>query len=356
MKRIAVFGFAVAAQTFGGEINDEELYNQWLDAQGFVINGNGNETLTIFKDNTSVSDENVAIPGKAFAGGIASGFFGEHSGFNTCLVSGMSLGSDLGKLVSHIKQRDLNKTLSDIEHIFNDVKSALKDCKGAVSNLAPIIDAYKHVRSVQDLLHKMKANVLQWDEVMLGELEQAAQFCTFQAPSANKCGAVIGKGLRQLVIGDNPQLELEAPKKAEFMKGLVKGLLGDSTDIKDCTDDGTVVLTAAFSMIKDIKQRKLEEFVKDAATLMQTLKPFLLSCKDAKDDFKPFLDIMKDVKTKADLYNKIKRNALDNDEQVLDEVGNMLYSCTYKRPDGGKCGHSLGRVMRLFMIHDAMVV
>lgn len=56
---------------------------------------------------------------------------------------------------------------------------------------------------------------------------------------------------------------------------------------------------------------------------------------------------------------KIKKNALDNDAEVLDRVGDMFSSCTFKKPSAEHCGDDMGTIVKLFAIgsgKDAEVV
>merc|ERR1712000_547323 len=76
-------------------------------------------------------------------------------------------------------------------------------------------------------------------------------------------------------------------------------------------------------------------------------------CKSAAGALKPFLSILQGVHSPSDLYKKLKKNGLDNDEAIIDAFEGAGKYCTFAEPDGRKCGKSLGRPIRLILIGKA---
>jgi len=254
--------------------------------------------------------------------------------------------------VSDIKHRDVNATLTDISELLSDVSASLQTCKAASENLKPVVDAIKDIHSMQDAMAHMKKNILRWDAEMLSELEKAAQFCTFQSPNGHKCGQMIGKGTRQLIVGDSPEFAAlgQMGGKKDFIKGFLQALSVNPEDVQECVVDESRVVGDAKKAITDLKNHNFEAFIADTGALLLHLKDSFGDCKTAIKDLDVYRHIMDDVHSKSDMYNKIKKNALDNDEKVMDLVGDMGSSCTFKKPSGLQCGSDLGTIVRLFLI------
>lgn len=301
--------------------------------------------------------QNLEIPVKDFAGGMAAGFFGESSGFEACMATGSDLEKDVGGLLSDLKHHKLGPAAEDLSAIFGDIKHSLDACKDAGHSLTEIADALKDIHSVQDMLFHIKADILQWDAVMLDELEHAAKVCSFKQPDAHECGRLIGKGSRQLIIGDSPKFILgEEKMNVKFLEGMLTALLGKTSDIKVCVGHTGDMAEHAKKVIVDLKARKLEKVFEDIAGLLTASKSAVVDCKEASKALEPFLHIMDGVTKKGDLYRKIKHNALNNDAEVLDQIQDMFSSCTFKKPNAEKCGGDIGTIERLFLIGNVTEV
>merc|ERR1711862_606055 len=96
----------------------------------------------------------------------------------------------------------------------------------------------------------------------------------------------------------------------------------------------------------------------DAHKVLTRFQHSVADCKDAAGELKPFLQILKGVKSPADLVGKLKRNLLDNDEAILDDFADVGKFCTFRAPDGAKCGEALATPIRLVLLgtqHHALL-
>jgi len=59
-----------------------------------------------------------------------------------------------------------------------------------------------------------------------------------------------------------------------------------------------------------------------------------------------------EAKNPADVYQKIRQNLLAHDAQILAFMEDMGKSCTFKAPDGNKCGYDLGSIVRKTLVVD----
>jgi len=249
---------------------------------------------------------------------------------------------DVGGLVSDLKKRKFGPAAGELSAVFGDIKHSLEECKSAGHDVTELTAALKDVHSVQDMLFHIKADILKWDRVMLDELGHAGQVCTFQSPDGHECGKTIGKGSRHLLIGDSPKSILGDEKiNTSFLHGMLTALLGENTEVKHCVGDLGVTAGHAKDAIGHLKKRELEKVFKDFGGLMDSTKIALADCKAVKNALEPFLHIT---------TKQMRKNALDNDKQVLDEVQNMFSSCTYVKPNGEKCGADIGTIVRLFLV------
>merc|ERR1711934_334826 len=96
--------------------------------------------------------------------------------------------------------------------------------------------------------------------------------------------------------------------------------------------------------------------VGDIQTLVGAFQHSVSDCKAAVADLAPYKHIMDNVTKPHDLYEKLKKNALANDEAVLDSFEDAAKYCTFQSPDGEKCGESVGTPIRLILIGKSAVV
>jgi hypothetical protein len=140
--------------------------------------------------------------GKIFMEGFLEGFLGNGKHIKACIAESVKTEEDLVKMISHLKAHNFNASISDIQALVTDVSQDISTCKDAGKDLKPIMDAFKGVHSIKDLMNKLKENFLAHDKEFIQILEDALEVCTFGAPDARKCGADLGKQTRSLVIGD----------------------------------------------------------------------------------------------------------------------------------------------------------
>jgi len=291
------------------------------------------------------------VPGQEFGEGFISGFFGDESTFADCLSDVASMSQEFSSVVVDLKARNFSGAVGEVVGMFGDVQISLVECKAVGAAAQDILVALKDVRSVKDLLHRMKINILHWDDKMLDELERAAKVCTFQAPNAAECGRLIGTGARQLVIGDDPVSMLGHPRnKLAFVQGLLTALIGDTVDIKACAQGVSGFEGQVKKTLSDIKAHDVGAAIDDMTNMVANVSVVIRDCKGAAQDLAPYLHILDDVHSNGDLYQKIKRHALDNDVEVLDRIEDMFSSCTFVRPNARTCGEDMGTIVRLFVI------
>jgi len=146
--------------------------------------------------------------GQVFLDGFIGGFIGEATHIRKCVAQSEKLAKDAVGLMVDLKAHKFNRTIHDIEALVQDVGAELPSCKGAGEDLKPILEAFKGVHSIKDLMQKLKTNFLAHDREFLNLIEDELQACTFGAPDAHKCGSDLGEQVRSLVVGD--QLSFEA--------------------------------------------------------------------------------------------------------------------------------------------------
>jgi len=263
---------------------------------------------------------------------------------------------DAVSLMGDLKAHRFNESVSDIEALIQDVGAELPACQGASKDLLPILEAFKDVKSIHDLMEKLKNNFLSHDRNILNILEDEIEVCTFGAPDAHKCGEDLGKQVRSLVIGDQKSLMLPGPPSKIFMKGFVEGFLGKAEHIKACIDHVADTSKTLAKMISDIKSHQFNSTISDIQELVSEVAEDLSSCKGAGQDLAPLLTAFKDVHSIKDLTNKLKDNFLAHDKEMIDILEDMIQVCTFGAPDAHKCGEDLGRETRSLVIGDQFAV
>jgi len=96
--------------------------------------------------------------------------------------------------------------------------------------------------------------------------------------------------------------------------------------------------------------------VQDIDQLVHAFSASASDCKAAVSDLQPFLHILDGIHSPGDLYAKLKKNGLDNDEAILDSFEGATKFCTFAEPNGHKCGKSLGTPIRLILVGSEFLV
>lgn len=284
-----------------------------------------------------------------FFTGFAQGLLGDVDGVQHC-AKDLGKVSKAGMSLAHdAMNRDVNKTVSDIQHLFNAFHGSIEDCKDAVGDLKPFLHALDGVHGPGDLYQKLKKNGLDNDEAIVDAFEGAGKYCTFRAPDGKKCGQSLGRPMRLILLGSQ-SLELESQGAGAFLTGFAQGLLGDSDGVQHCAKDLGKVSKAGMRLVNDAMAKNVNKSVSDIQKLFSAFQSSIADCKEAVGELKPFLQILDGVKGPADLYKKLKKNGLDNDEAIVDAFEGAGKYCTFRSPDGNKCGQSLGRPVRLILL------
>jgi hypothetical protein len=282
--------------------------------------------------------------------GLLKGLLADSTNFKNCAGDLGTIRAAVKSVFADIKTRKIGEVFEDISKILIAMKPAMETCGQAAGDLKVFMKIMEGVKTPGDLSRKLKKNLLDNDEKILGELEKMGKVCTFAEPDGFKCGENLGKIIRQVVVGAN-HMELElAVQNGNIVSGLLKGLLGDSKDFKACAGSIGDVTNVTKTLVTDIRQRHVKHALHDVSDLLMALKPAFEKCGRAAGDFKVFLKLFEGVKTPADLYQKIRRNLLDNDEKMLDELAEMGKVCTFAAPSAYKCGLNMGMIVRQIVV------
>jgi len=296
------------------------------------------------------------VPGEVFLDGFISGFIGKATHIKKCVAQSEHLVKDAAGLMADLKAHKFNQTIHDIEALVQDVGAEVPSCKGAVEDLEPILEAFKGVHSIKDLVQKLKTNFLAHDREFLDLVEDELQACTFGAPDAHKCGSDLGKQVRSLVIGDQLSSPMVTGHGKIFMEGFIEGFIGKAPEIKACVAQSEKTEKAVEKFMIDIKARKFNKTISDIQTLIGDATEDLSTCKGAVKDLAPILAAFKGIHSIKDLMHKIKENFLAHDKEFLDILDDMIEVCTFGAPDAQKCGEDLGRQSRSLVIGDKLVL
>jgi hypothetical protein len=337
------------------EEGDNSLLSIHIDADA---DDTKEQVICLDIDASLASDERqvAGIPGQIFMEGFIAGFIGEAEHIKKCVSASEACLSDAGSMFSDLKAHKFTEAVNDLQALIGDVGTVLPTCKDAGKDLQPILDAFKGVKSIKDLMAKLKNNFLAHDRDILNLLEDELQVCTFGAPDAHKCGLDLGKQIRSVVIGD----QFSSPQLGDhgkiFMEGFLEGFIGEAKHIKACVGQSEACLSDAGSMISDLKARKITEAVNDLQALVGDIGSVLPTCKDAVKDLAPLLTAFKDVHGIKDLMNKLKNNFLAHDKEMIDILEDAIEVCTFGAPDAHKCGEDFGREARSLVIGDQLAV
>jgi len=310
-------------------------------------------------DSRSVSDDadvalTVSGPG-AFFEGFAEGLFGDGKDIQAC---GTDLGAVVktgGRLLEDLHNRNINATVADIQSLLIAFQGSIGDCKTAVADLKPFLHILDDVHSPADFAEKIKHNILAGDESIIDAFEGAGKYCTFRAPNGHKCGKALGRPVRIILLGPD-SLGLSVGGPGNFFAGFAEGLIGDATEVEHCGKDLSDVTAAARHLVADLAKFNITRTIQDVEQLLHSFSASTSDCKAAVSDLKPFLHILDDVHSPADLYAKLKKNGLDNDEAILDSFEGAAKFCTFAEPNGHKCGKSLGTPIRLILVGSEFVI
>jgi hypothetical protein len=225
------------------------------------------------------AEEPLGAHGEVFLEGFISGFIGEASHIKKCVKQSEKLVGDAVSLMGDLKAHKFNETVADIEALVQDVGAELPACKGATKDLLPILEAFKGVHSIKDLMNKLKENFLAHDRDILNILEDEIEVCTFGAPDAHKCGEDLGKQMRSVVIGD----QLSSPKVTGggkiFMEGFLEGFLGKAEHIKACVGNLGKTEQTLMKLIGDVKSHQINSTISDIQELVSDAAEDLSTCR-----------------------------------------------------------------------------
>jgi len=146
--------------------------------------------------------EDFGAHGEVFLAGLMEGFLGDGKYIKACVSDSMKAEKDVVQLLKDLKSRNFNRTIADVEALVTDAMADVKACKDAGKDLKVILQAFKDVHSIKDLMNKLKEDFLSHDKAILDLLEDMLEVCTFGAPDAHKCGVDAGKQMRMLIVGD----------------------------------------------------------------------------------------------------------------------------------------------------------
>jgi len=381
MKSI-VFATCVAAVAAGGE-----LALTWSDCGDASTHGKTTEiqpTSLVLGVDTAISgsgDVDKQISGGTFdlhltAGG---GLINSHFKGNNCEASSYNLPLGIGslswdglacpvavgdvKLGLHAKlssnlPASLAKSHIELKALDQDGDAALcvdidlakqseleAQARGAASMVAAFMDYLKN-------------NLLKFDEQILDEIAEMGKVCTFRAPDGGRCGALVVQIMKHLLLGNHHQkhaLETQMVGGA-FVGGMMKGLLGDDTNYKACRANVGSVFGEVKQIAVDVKSRDFKAAISDISTvighIVNALKKHNSSleahdvqkgaCVAAVNDLKLFTKVLKN----GDVLGNLRKNWLEADAEILDYAGDMGKYCTFREPNGNKCGFRLGAITR----------
>jgi len=288
----------------------------------------------------------------AFFEGFAEGLIGDADGVKHCSKDLSTVGQAGMSLVNHALNHNVNKTVVDLQRVILAFQSSIADCKSAASELKPFLSVMHGVRSPGDLYQKIKRNALDGDENIVDAFEGAGKYCTFRHPDGHKCGKSLGHPVRVLLLGEDKSLatELSVQGPGRFVLGFARGLLGETHDVMNCGTDLNGVASAGSRLVHHLAKFNISRMLDDVLRVLHAFEASVHDCRKASKSLKPFLSTLKGVRSPADLMKKLKRNGLDNDEAVVDAFEDASKYCTFRKPDGFKCGESLGAPIRLILV------
>jgi hypothetical protein len=296
----------------------------------------------------------VSGPG-AFFSGLAEGLLGDGKDIQACGADLGSVATAGGHLLEDLHNKNINGTVADIQNLLLAFQGSISDCKSAAGDLKPFLHILDGVHSPADLAQKIKHNILAGDESIIDSFEGAGKYCTFRAPNGHKCGKSLGRPLRIILLGPDA-LQLSVGGPGNFFAGFAEGLIGDAADVQHCGKDLSDVTAAGAHLIADLGKFNVTRTVKDIDQLVHAFSASASDCKAAVGDLQPFLHILDGVQSPADLYAKLKKNGLDNDEAILDSFEGAAKFCTFAEPNGHKCGKSLGTPIRFILVGSQILM
>jgi len=151
------------------------------------------------------------------------------------------------------------------------------------------------------------------------------------------------------------QVEAQMPGGA-FVGGMMRGLVGDDTNYKACQANIGSVLGEVKQIVADVKGRDFKAAIVDISTVIGHIVNALKkhhagleaqdvqkgACVAAVTDLKQFTKVLEN----GDVLGNLRRNMLAADAEILDYASGMGKYCTFREPNGGKCGFRLGAITR----------
>jgi len=312
--------------------------------------------LSLIPQTVAVEEPTLAVSGPgAFFSGLAEGLLGDGKDVQACGADLGSVATAGGHLLEDLHNKNINGTVADIQNLLLAFQGSISDCKSAAGDLKPFLHILDGVHSPADLAQKIKHNILAGDESIIDSFEGAGKYCTFRAPNGHKCGKSLGRPLRIILLGPDA-LQLSVGGPGNFFAGFAEGLIGDAADVQHCGKDLSDVTAAGAHLIADLGKFNVTRTVQDIDQLVHAFSASASDCKAAVGDLQPFLHILDGVHSPGDLYAKLKKNGLDNDEAILDSFEGAAKFCTFAEPNGHKCGKSLGTPIRLILVGSEFLV
>jgi len=299
----------------------------------------------------------VEFKANAFFGGFARGLLGGDGKSSAACASDLGKVMDAGmSVVGDVMSRNVSQAMNDIHKLLVRFQHSTKDCKGAVAELKPFTEILKGIRSPQDLIAKLKRNALDNDEAMLDDFADVGKYCTFRAPDGAKCGEALAVPIRLVLLGTQHHTFLQAQANSFFV-GFAQGFIGgDGKKLLACGKDLGKLLSSGKSLMGDVLAHNITKFFDHVGVLVTRFHHSITDCKDASAELKPYTKILSGVRSPADLVNKLKKNVLDTDEQILDDFSHVSKYCTFRDPNGYKCGKALSTPIRLVLIGSQKAV
>lgn len=290
--------------------------------------------------------------------GLLKGLLGNTKDYKACAGDLGDVMNSTKHVITDLRKRKFGPALQDISKMIASVSPAVATCKVAAGDLMEFTEIFKGAKSPADVYQKIKHNMLNHDEEIVDAVEDITKVCTFRAPDGNKCGYDLGSIVRKLLVSEEAQLFVQKHQGSLF-SGLMRGLLGKTgaADYKSCAEDAGAVINGTkhlFSLLGHLHVKEVAEALSEILTAMPSA---IESCKVAAGDLKDFTTIMHGAKSPADIYQKVKQNLLEHDEDILNTIGNMGTVCTFRAPNANRCGYDLGHILRdVMVVHQSVVV
>merc|ERR1712232_92352 len=346
--------------------NDEDIIDHIEDMSKVCTfrapDGNkcGYDLGTVIRDILIVEEAHLFVEkhhGSLFSG-LLKGLLGSTKDYKACAGDLGDVMNSTKHVITDVRKRKVGPALEDLSQLIASVSPAVASCKVAATDLLVFTEVLKGAKTPADVYKKIKHNMLSHDEEIVDTMEDMARVCTFRAPDGNKCGYDLGSLVRKVLVSEEAQLFAEKHKGSLF-SGLMRGLLGNSgaKDYRACAGNAGAVINGTKHLFSLFGHLKVNAVVDAVSEILSALPDAIRSCKVAAGDLKDFTSIMHGVTGPADIYQNVKKNILEHDEEIINTVENMGKVCTFRAPDGNQCGYDLGHILReVMVVHHSVVV